>query len=80
MDRMAAELARWVRPFCRAKQMRRHAEWDPKLLALLWHSVAVATVARRGLGPSRHQFKQHKQTQERDVIKDPEEPGLVAHS
>lgn len=49
-------------------------------LALLWLYVALATVPRGMLGPSRQQFRQHKQTQERDVIKESEGPSLAAHS
>lgn len=32
------------------------------------------------LGTSRQQFRQHKQTRERDVIKESEGPSLAAHS
>lgn len=32
------------------------------------------------LGPGRQQFRQHKQTQERDVIRESEGPSLAAHS
>lgn len=49
------------------------------VLALLWLFVAVATVAQGMLGPNRRQFRQHKQTQESDVIKESEGSSLAAH-
>lgn len=78
MDRMGAEPARWARPFLSggADEETRWAG-SKAFLARLWLSVAVA---RGMLGPSRQQFRQHKQTQERDVIKESEGPSLAAHS